>query len=443
MRLRKLELITAISFIAGLASFGAVSEDFFQEMPADENAFGTQWSGEYYSEEQEEQPDSLRSFQARRAHSLKIDSTETVETEEFEEDENGKWIPLKKVSPSPIQEEIPEVSFSARQSSGSTASHTHSPYPVVSPSPSPSPIFPYFIQNRSDAYVGPWMNQILPESLRSENQSGTSQKSPDTGPQAFYYYNSGYLRNATRLENEGRGFVKVFQDRDESRGGRGWGTRAMIDAIYKVSAEFAEKFPGRERIQVADIAAKNGGMIGHGSHKNGLDADIIFMRKLKHRRKEQPIAGAFGKNGFAEQFVISGPATYRTYRDSRGRKRVKKTYTRKLSENFDVEANFELLKMFDRLADVKVFFIDQELRRALDRYAEQKGLTDDPATLSMLNKLDHEPSHADHFHVRLNCQDGDSRCVSANGRMPSPKKPAAKKPVKKKVVAKSAPAKRK
>ncbi len=429
MRFKKFEFISAISIVTGLASYGAVSEDFFQDRTVDENAFASEWSGEYYSEGENEEPDALRSFQARREQSLTSDSV-TVETEEFEEDENGKWIPVKKGLSSPSYPENPEVSLSLPQTSGSNSSQE--PTPVPSPSPMPS-TFPFFIQAPAESTIGPWLNQLLPPSMRAENpgppvQNSTLPSPAPAGPQAFYYYNSGYLRNATRLENEGRGFVKVFQDRDEAREGRAWGTFAMIEAIRKVSAEFAERFPGRERIQVADIAAKNGGMIGHGSHKNGLDADIIFMRKLNHRRKEQPITGAYGKNGFAEQFVVSGPATYRTYRDSRGQKRVKKIYTRKVSENFDVEANFELLKMFDRIADVKVFFIDQELRKALDRHAEAKGLTNDPATLSMLNKLDHEPSHADHFHVRLNCQSGDKRCVSSTGRMPTPKKkPVAKK----------------
>jgi len=213
------------------------------------------------------------------------------------------------------------------------------------------------------------------------------------------YYNRGSLMNASLLANEGRGFVKVFRDRDEKEGGRAWGTRTLVGLIERVAEKFSERFPGRERIQVADIAKKRGGKTSHGSHQNGLDADIVYIRKNK---KEQLPYGGYGKNGFAEQFVV---------RTSPSRK-AKAIYVP--SANFDTEANFNLMKMFSSSGRVKRFFVDKVLIREFFRYSEEKKISSNPEVIEFLMKLQHVCSHADHFHMRLFCQESDTKCVSEN-----------------------------
>ncbi len=58
-----------------------------------------------------------------------------------------------------------------------------------------------------------------------------------------------------------------------------WGTTEMIDVIERTAADMSKRFPGRDRLQVEEISAKNGGDIdGHGSHENGLDVDLGYFK---------------------------------------------------------------------------------------------------------------------------------------------------------------------
>ncbi len=367
-------LASAVVSLAWGALESPLSKVAFAAMDA--NAFSQPWSGEYYAEEDEKLfEDSFESYESKRDHYLIPHATESPE--EFLEVARRNVIPP--ASPSPVPSGIP--------------------------SPIPPP-FPY-------GWKGLNPDVTRPSPLKGPLPFPARELEPppvDSRPQAFYFYNSGYLRNSSRLPDDGRGFVKVFRDRE-----RTWATRAVVDAIQTVARIVFHRLPGRERIQVADLSGVKGGHIGHASHRNGLDADIIFLRKS---RKEQPEYGGFGRNGFAEQFVVPGPVTYRKYRDSDGKERVKKVYSRKVSNNFDVEANFELLRIFDEKSDVKEFFVDRYLIKELFRYAENQGLSQYPSIRTMLMKMSHQPGHADHFHMRLNCQPTDPHCVSGVGYMP-------------------------
>ncbi|MBS1961850.1 MAG: penicillin-insensitive murein endopeptidase [Bdellovibrionales bacterium] len=401
---KKSALTTALAAVAVLISFKSFSQGNQYENAStlvDANAFDSQWSGEYYAEPEEAEAPRFRSFEEKRE--VYLNSPE-IGTEEVEVDENGN----------PIGRPEPSVATGLPQ-----------------PGPSPS-IRPWFVPLRNpwDLTNGdepfsfikpiPKPSAIAPSPLPSAIPSGK--------PQAFFYYNQGSLKNGSEIESEGKGFVKVFRDRDEATGGRGWGTRALIGLIRQMASDFADKYPGRERLQIADIARKTGGKMAHGSHQNGLDADIVYIRK---NHKEQSPFGGYGKNGFAEQFVVR-TSTIRKTKDANGQPKSVKVYSLVPSANFDTEANFNLLLMFHRSGEVKTYFVDKVLIRELFRYAEAKHLSNDPEVKAMLMKLDYEPSHADHFHVRLFCQDGDSKCYSENAparkrvSSPPPKKRAAK-----------------
>jgi penicillin-insensitive murein endopeptidase len=387
MRLpHKRRILYATASIAVLASLQA-SSDTKHEYAAvyDTQAFEAAWTGDYYIEPAAPDTDSFDTFSSKREHYL---TSPAVGIETVELDDAGNPVPAVNEDPSGDLE--PSVG----------------PSPTPSPSPSFGPFWPF-------QYPNPW-DQTKPTVIfPAPNPSPSVSRPLPSGPmhpQAFYYYDHGSLQNGTQLENEGPGFIKVFRDRDESIGGRAWGTRALIGAIRNSAADFSSRFPGRERIQVADIARKNGGKMSHGSHQNGLDADIIYIRK---NRKEQPAFGGYGVNGFAEQFVVRVSSKRQT-RDHLGKLTTIRTSTLAPSANLDVEATFELLRMFYREGNVKLYFMDKVLIREMFRYADSQNLSNDPETQAMLMKLTHAPSHADHFHVRLLCQDGDARCVSSN-----------------------------
>ncbi len=230
-----------------------------------------------------------------------------------------------------------------------------------------------------------------------------------TKPQSYYYYNRGSLKYSSQLETEGKGFVKIFVDRDSKIGGRGWGTNLMIGSIRQIAAEFANTFPGRERLQVGDIARKAGGPASHASHQNGLEADIVFFRK---NRREQGPRDNFGKNGFSEQFKVVASKKYVTKKNSKGVPYKKLIVTYKLSDNFDTEANFELMMLWERSPYFLRAFVDDLIIREFVRYAKETGRYEEPAFQSLFKKLMHLGNHADHFHIRLACQETDKKCYS-------------------------------
>jgi|GEM_PF-3169464 len=361
MQSKKSKFLCAIAVIGVLTSYQAVSDPQIedQRLP-DVNAFSEAWSGQYYQEPSVEKAQNYENFEAKKNYFL----------------------------------DLPDVTYEEVE----VHDLLHGPQP--SPSPLPGPEAPTFFWSQ---FLQP------PEPVKPSALPKNSDDAPLAGPaQSLYYYDRGSLQNGTEIEDEGKGFIKIFRDRDEATGGRGWGTRTMIALIKRMAANFAELNPGSERLQIADIARKHGGKIGHGSHQNGLDADIVYIRK---NHKEQPSLGNFGKNGFAEEFVIR-TSKVREFHDLYGNLRKIRSSVSSPSTNFDTASNFQLIKMFHDSGNVKVYFMDRVLVREMFKYAESKNLSKDPEVQAMLMKLDPQASHADHFHVRLWCQSGDSKCIS-------------------------------
>ena len=197
-----------------------------------------------------------------------------------------------------------------------------------------------------------------------------------TSPHGFYA--NGSLEDAECLPESGEGYIQLLRDMD-----RIWGTEEIITMIRDTAAEMNTLYPDRDRLQVEDIAAKHGGRIeGHGSHTNGLDVDIQFYKK--NGVEHDPI-----KTGedYAPSMVTAG----------------------KVSDNFDVERNWEVMKTLHKHADIQRIFIDQKLKNQLCSYAKEKGEIQKYA--SVLRSLRHETNHQDHFHVRLRCPKDAKSCT--------------------------------
>jgi penicillin-insensitive murein endopeptidase len=190
---------------------------------------------------------------------------------------------------------------------------------------------------------------------------------------------NGYLVNADCLPKEGNGYMQLFRDVD-----RIWGTLPLINMIQKSAAEMSEKYPNRDRLQVEEMSAKNGGHIdGHKSHTNGLEADIGYFKAdgIEHDplKKNQYYADPMAVNG-------------------------------KVSANFDLERNWELVKAMHKHGDVQRIFMDSALKKELCRYAKEKN--DYNGNIQVLRSLRHEENHADHMHVRLRCPKNEKKCVN-------------------------------
>ena len=194
--------------------------------------------------------------------------------------------------------------------------------------------------------------------------------------EAIGHYARGKIKDASELPNEGHGFVKILRPRN-----RGYGTDELISFIQEISFDFKVLFPTTERIQVGDIASKTGGQLArHKSHQNGLDADIVYMRK-NHLEQKPDI-----KHRWVEYFV----------------------FRKKVTKNFDVKRNWELLKLVAQHPQVDRIFVDRVIKNKFCSYSRRKG--EFKSYKEVLRKLRHEPYHKTHFHVRIKCPEGNNTC---------------------------------
>jgi hypothetical protein len=110
-----------------------------------------------------------------------------------------------------------------------------------------------------------------------------------------------------------------------SRGWRRWGTAKLVHTIIAVTTAYAKAHPHAPRIGIADMSKPHGGpfgaekgSLGHDSHQNGLDVDILYPKKSKgegpphgvgdiDHRLAQDLVNRFVRAG--AQFVFVGPHT--------------------------------------------------------------------------------------------------------------------------------------
>lgn len=188
---------------------------------------------------------------------------------------------------------------------------------------------------------------------------------------------AGRLIDGECMPQDGEGYMQLYRDVQHI-----FGTQPMITMLEKTAADISKKYPGRDRLQIEEISAKEGGDIeGHGSHENGQDVDIQFYKanSIEH----DPIAK---RQKYADSMVVDG----------------------KVSSNFDVERNWELMKALHRHGNVQKIFIDQVLKNQLCNYA--KSTKDYAANVNVLRSLRHVENHQDHIHVRLRCPSSAKGC---------------------------------
>jgi murein endopeptidase len=136
-----------------------------------------------------------------------------------------------------------------------------------------------------------------------------------------------------------------------------YATHELIEALVGASRWLRETSRGKHRLQVGDLSKRGGGKLAlHVTHQMGLDADIAYLPKRK-----APAGHRIGRfhNRFGELFVRN----------------------RKLSANFDLPANYALLKHFTSRSSVSHIYVGCEIKRALLAYRPEG---DDPAARERL-----------------------------------------------------------
>ncbi len=98
----------------------------------------------------------------------------------------------------------------------------------------------------------------------------------------------GRLVNGTQLPELGEDFFTwdPIYNRIPNREWRRYGTDRLIRTILTVLHEYRTARDGAQRVGIMDLSRTHGGRfgrnfggLGHASHQNGLDADILYPRK--------------------------------------------------------------------------------------------------------------------------------------------------------------------
>ncbi len=205
-------------------------------------------------------------------------------------------------------------------------------------------------------------------------------------PVSFGRTNRGILRNGVRLPDAGDGYQRA-RPGEETR----YGTPALIGALTRAFAEVARAFPGSAPMRVGDLSAPFGGRHHrHGSHRSGLDADVLFFVTDPAGRSRTGRGWlAFNRFGVAieRERPDDGPGGGLFF--------------------FDDARNWHFARtlLLDEEAPVQWLFVSRGVKARLLRYAASHE--PDPRAIERASYAMHQPAdaspHDDHFHVRVLC----------------------------------------
>lgn len=199
--------------------------------------------------------------------------------------------------------------------------------------------------------------------------------------EAIGFYSKGEISNSVSIDDYANSNLrKLYRDRRQL-----YGTSETMQAISGLANYMKDLYPSIEVTQIGDISGKYGKRIyRHKSHQNGLDSDLVYYRVDERAQAEN-----FPEWG--ELFVLKG----------------------KLSKNFHIKRNWEAMKYLVNQHDVGRIFVDGKIKRALCSYAKKIGEFE--AEAETLRRLRIENSvHKHHYHLRLKCPSGNSRCKAQN-----------------------------
>jgi len=97
----------------------------------------------------------------------------------------------------------------------------------------------------------------------------------------------GRLVDGTQLPELGQDFFTwdPIYNRIPNRGWRRWGTDRLVRVLLRVIADYRGAVSSAQRVGIMDLSRTRGGPfgrrfggLGHASHQNGLDADVLYPR---------------------------------------------------------------------------------------------------------------------------------------------------------------------
>jgi murein endopeptidase len=130
-------------------------------------------------------------------------------------------------------------------------------------------------------------------------------------------YSHGRLLYGVQLTDFGEDFFTwdpvydVVPNRPERR----WGTDRIVNLLLRVLHEYRTEHDGAQRVGVADLSREHGGPfgkryggLGHASHQNGLDADVLYPREdgLERRAYKPSLVDRELAQDLVDRFVAAG-----------------------------------------------------------------------------------------------------------------------------------------
>jgi penicillin-insensitive murein endopeptidase len=191
------------------------------------------------------------------------------------------------------------------------------------------------------------------------------------------FYSNGELWRADSVLDHDPKFTKLFLNREKN-----YTSNEMRSALQELADFVQSQYSKTEVLQVGDLSARGGGPAPrHVSHQNGIDADLVYLRK--NRDSQSP-----NQPEWAERFVRN----------------------QKITRNFDLVRNWELLKYTVENYDVGRIFVDRVIKRSFCEYARKNNILERKDVVAFLRRLRPARYHDTHFHIRLKCPEGHNRC---------------------------------
>jgi len=319
-----------------------------------------------------------------------------------------------------IGDEITEIRFEASYSEDKITAEAQDRFvlsedilqssPVLGFTPIPGAILP------GETSVSPGIS-ISGVDLSTCELTQFTQNSQSIGPP-----NNGRLVDGVQI-TDGE-YVNVVGRRE---GVENFGTVELVTLLEKTGCFL--KLGHGIKLNVWDLSSENGGVLGsHDSHQSGRDVDVEFIcnygtelgscRKTKLCSEEMPI-------NYRSHPLCSA-------QDHEAAAAINGDIEIPPHPGFNEEVNWEIIKFWDMEShvDVKFIFLHKRLIESLEQYA--RSIESDQELLNKyFRKNDagayrgilrdsiirdergiHEGgTHHDHFHLRINCPEGDIECI--------------------------------
>jgi penicillin-insensitive murein endopeptidase len=194
--------------------------------------------------------------------------------------------------------------------------------------------------------------------------------------QGIGFYSDGSLINASEFPEDSNDTVLLFPHRK-----RHFGTYLNIQLILETARQLRIAYPESERLQIGDISSRRGGpLASHVTHQNGLDTDVVYLRKS--RKEQQPKRNY----GYERGFVKNG----------------------KVIDDFDTERNWFLVSSLVSTGLINRIFIDRTIKKAFCKYARESQQYD--ISIEILRRLRPWPKHHNHMHISFICPITSPQC---------------------------------